>query len=87
VHQVARRYALNANMIFKWLKDPRFAPDENKVGPEPVFFPVEIDPSDIPSALPRPEPTRVTANPSGRIEIELNASPPTSSGNNRAVTL
>lgn len=26
VAQVARRYAMNANMIHNWLKDPRFAP-------------------------------------------------------------
>ena len=26
VAQVARRYAVNANLIFKWLKDRRFAP-------------------------------------------------------------
>ena len=25
VAQVARRYSMNANLIFKWLKDPRFA--------------------------------------------------------------
>lgn len=25
---VAQRYALNANPIFKWLRDPRFAPAE-----------------------------------------------------------
>ena len=24
VAQVARRYAVNANMVFKWLKDPRY---------------------------------------------------------------
>ena len=30
VAQVARRYSMNANLIFKWLKDPRFAP---QVGP------------------------------------------------------
>ncbi len=29
VAQVARRYAVNANLIFKWLKDPRFAPAVN----------------------------------------------------------
>ena len=29
VAQVARRYSMNANLIFKWLKDPRFAPPEN----------------------------------------------------------
>lgn len=27
VAQVARRYAVNANLIFKWLRDPRYAPD------------------------------------------------------------
>ena len=26
VAQVARRYAMNANLIFKWIKDPRFSP-------------------------------------------------------------
>ena len=26
VAQVARRYAMNANQIFNWLKDERFAP-------------------------------------------------------------
>ncbi len=24
---VAQRYAVNANLIFKWLRDPRYAPD------------------------------------------------------------
>lgn len=27
VAQIARRYCANANMIYNWLKDPRFAPD------------------------------------------------------------
>lgn len=46
VAQVARRYAVNANLIFKWLKDPRFAPvpesgeDDAEAG---GFLPVEID--------------------------------------------
>ena len=26
VAQVARRYAMNANLIHKWLRDPRFVP-------------------------------------------------------------
>jgi transposase len=46
VAQVARRYAMNANLIFKWLKDPRFSPatDEILVAPEvgSAFLPVEI---------------------------------------------
>jgi len=46
VAQVARRYAMNANMIFKWLKDPRFAPlPEDCADKVPVdgFLPIEID--------------------------------------------
>ena len=45
VAQVARRYAVNANLIFKWLRDPRFAPDPAAVpspAVEPRFLPVEI---------------------------------------------
>lgn len=41
VSQVARRYDVNANQVFKWLKDPKYAdvapPDEG-----PCFLPVEI---------------------------------------------
>ena len=56
VAQVARRYSMNANLIFKWLKDPRFAPSEGGLSPEErivlegVFLPVELDPP----ALDRP---------------------------------
>lgn len=28
VAQVARRYAMNANLIHNWLRDPRFAPED-----------------------------------------------------------
>ncbi len=45
VAQVARRYAMNANLIFKWLKDPRFAPDFTEVVAGSVFLPVEISPA------------------------------------------
>lgn len=51
VAQVARRYSMNANLIFKWLKDPRFAPVESGLSPEEsmafegVFLPVEIEAS------------------------------------------
>ena len=43
VAQVARRYAVNANLVFKWLKDPRFAPKAEEAIDDAVFLPVEID--------------------------------------------
>ena len=49
VAQVARRHALNANLIFKWLKDRRFAPAD-AVEAAPVFLPVEIHGADVPAA-------------------------------------
>ncbi len=46
VAQVARRYAMNANLIHKWLRDPQFASDleivEGHVAEAPCFLPVEI---------------------------------------------
>ena len=46
VAQVARRYAMNTNLIHKWLRDPKFAPYpeiiEDEVGETPCFLPVEI---------------------------------------------
>ena len=46
VAQVARRYAMNTNLIFKWLRDPRFAPAATEPEAPPAegarFLPVEI---------------------------------------------
>ena len=43
VAQVARRYAMNANLIFAWLRDARFAPGEAQAAADaPCFLPVEI---------------------------------------------
>ena len=45
VSGVARRYALNANLLFKWLKDERFAP--SLVGtPSAEFLPVSLATAD-----------------------------------------
>src|SRR6476620_11508922 len=66
VAQVARRHALNANLIFKWLKDRRFAPAD-AVEATPVFLPVEIHGADVPA-------TRMASlghGAHGRIEIVL----------------
>jgi len=46
VAQVARRYSMNANLIFKWLKDPRFSRTADKTHMasegDSIFLPVEI---------------------------------------------
>lgn len=46
VAQVSRRYSMNSNLIFKWLKDPRFSPgpEEDPDGADDgdLFLPVEI---------------------------------------------
>ena len=68
VARVARRYAVNANLIFKWLRDPRFAPEaEACSGERAQFLPVEIvqDTRELPAAPAAP------ATEVGRIEIEL----------------
>ena len=71
VAQVARRYAMNANLIFKWLKDPRFQPDDLEIE-ETAFLPVEIS-TEFEAALPtvpQSMPERDSCVSSGpRIEI------------------
>jgi transposase len=68
VSQVARRYAMNANQIFNWLKDPRFAPSPDKAG-NAVFLPIEVcgEPTPLPSGL---EPDTACCS-HGRVEIAL----------------
>lgn len=41
VSQVARRYDVNANLVFKWLRDPRFKPTALEE-PAASFLPVEV---------------------------------------------
>ncbi len=47
VAQVARRYAMNTNLIHRWLRDPRFAPDCGSddvcAADDVTFLPVEIE--------------------------------------------
>jgi transposase len=71
VAQVARRYAMNANLIFKWLKDPRFQPDEQETE-ESAFLPVKIfaEPEAALPTLSQSMPVREPYTRSGpRIEI------------------
>ena len=69
VAQLARRYALNSNLIFKWLKDPRFAPSAdavNEMVEGAVFLPVEVQDAPVTSAV-----LASDARPVGEIEIAL----------------
>jgi transposase len=69
VAQVARRYALNANLIFTWLRDPRFAPDADATPTEgPLFLPVEVIEHPVRGDAPTSGDAR---NPGGTIEIDL----------------
>ena len=69
VAQVARRYAMNANLIFKWLRDPRFAPEPEAVlKSEPCFLSVEIVDHVADDEKP---PADVAPKTGGSIEIDL----------------
>ena len=72
VAQVARRYAMNTNLIHKWLRDPKFTPDrelvEDEAADRPCFLPVEI--------VGRPQskgtvPTSDATPAQGAIEIDI----------------
>ena len=63
VSKVARRYDINANQVFNWLKEPRFAGAEPPEA-EPAFLPVEIaEAPELPFANDITEP--------GTLEIDL----------------
>ena len=61
VAQVARRYALNANMLHAWMRDPRFAGGEearvdapsanNEVADQPSFYEVSVSSGPVPAQL------------------------------------
>lgn len=63
VSQVARRYDVNANLVFKWLRDARFATDAGVEG-SAQFLPVEIVSERVGE-----RPTALCAG--SRIEVEL----------------
>ena len=68
VSQTARRYDVNANLVFSWLRDLRFAPDEAAVEEHAGFLPVEIIDAGV---EPHREPEADAPAPAGRIELEL----------------
>lgn len=75
VAQVARRYSMNANLIHKWLRDPRFAPDEVDSETEGTeFLPIEVEGIAPPAPLPQlPAPPSVSGTPlsAQRVDITL----------------
>lgn len=78
VAQVARRYPMNANLIHKWLRDPRFAPEEEPGevldATEAAFLPVEIaDAAPVPSSFDVQVATPTLAEPvaAQRVDITL----------------
>lgn len=72
VSQVARRYDANANLVFSWLRDPRFRPDEATVERQMAFLPVEVieERREARRDIGAPAPAAVAAV-EGRIELEL----------------
>ena len=68
VSQVARRYDVNANLVFKWLRDPRFTPTAVE-DPAASFLPVEVVAAPAPPVIDPPviEPKAAEA----KIEILL----------------
>lgn len=75
VAQVARRYAMNGNQIFNWLKDERFAPGVDVAEIEDgVFLPVAVsdEPETALTAVHQATPVRDQDGRSiQRIEISL----------------
>ena len=77
VAQVARRYAMNANLIHTWLRDPRFAPsgepDVSAVADDVIFLPVELESAAIDTGTPPPSDQPALAAPltAQRIDIAL----------------
>jgi transposase len=66
VSQVARRYDVNANLIFKWLRDPRFCLADQPDPIEPTFLPVKVS-----GTLPVVTPERVQSAVPDKIKIAL----------------
>lgn len=75
VAQVARRYAMNTNLIHKWLRDPRFASEDQaadlSVPAGATFLPVEVagvEPVMVAPISPTPSTDPITAQ---RVDITL----------------
>ena len=74
VAQEARRYSMNANLIHKWLRDPRFATDFSddvlEIDEVPAFVPVEIEGA-ASSLVSEPPPALEAPLSAQRVDITL----------------
>ena len=66
VSQVAHRYDVNANLIFKWVRDPRYCSDVDMEPEALSFLPVEVS-----SNLPTVEQVQKRPDVPGSIKIVL----------------
>jgi len=74
VAQVARRYALNANMIHTWLKDPRFAPSLPEADDDAAasgFIEIAVSAPDLPVSVDTVAPGSAGALSATRVDIVL----------------
>lgn len=75
VAQVARRYAMNTNLIHTWLRDPKFVPEVefpvDAETPGATFFPIEVTGVSSPPAAPHSPPALSTPLTAQRIDIAL----------------
>ncbi len=75
VAQVARRYAMNTNLIHKWLRDPRFSSTGQPLDvPEPedaTFLPIEVTGMTPAPAVPIPFNPSTGSVIAQRIDITL----------------
>ena len=74
VAQEARRYSMNANLIHKWLRDPRFATDFSddvlEIDEVPAFVPVGIEGA-ASSLVSEPPPALEAPLSAQRVDITL----------------
>ena len=66
VSQVARRYDVNANLVFKWGRDPRFCGTNDHVSIDPTFLPVEVSQN-----TPISKPELICSGGLGKVKIGL----------------
>ena len=66
VSQVARRYDVNSNLVFKWVRDPRFCGTKDIVPITPTFLPIEVSQN-----TPLSEPERICSEGLGKVKIGL----------------